>query len=105
MNIESRYFYMEKYNAAFLEVRQIINDIDPIGLIEWCGPEEYDPEVADIVAKLKDCMSPEEAKEMVIQVFTKWFDDPGNLDFYENIGPKLMDAKKLIYSIDISEDK
>ena len=83
----------EEYKEAFLQVRQVVNSIDPMGLIDWCGPEEYDAEVAEILTKLRECITEEEIKAMVIQVFTKWFDDPRNLDFYSNVGHDLMKVK------------
>lgn len=83
----------EEYKEAFLQVRQVINSIDPMGLIDWCGPEEYDAEVSEVLTKLRECVTEEEIKAMVIQVITKWFDDPGNLEFYSNVGHDLMKVK------------
>lgn len=83
----------EEYKDAFLQVRQVVNSIDPIGLVDWCGPEEYDAEVAEILTKLRECITEEEIKAMVIQVFAKWFDDPGSLEFYSNVGHDLMEVK------------
>lgn len=90
------YYYREKHPDIFMKVRQIINEIDPKGLIDLCGPEEYDIEVEDIITKFKDCNSENEVKQMVINVFTCWFDNPGNLDMYLDIGPKLFEIKRLM---------
>ncbi|SFU94303.1 hypothetical protein SAMN04487941_3587 [Pontibacter akesuensis] len=64
-----------------------------MGLIEFCGPEEYDAEVSEILSKLGECGTEEEIRAMVIQVITKWFDDPGNINFYSNVGQDLMKVK------------
>jgi len=84
-----------KYKKKYLAVRQVINEIDPIGLIDLCGLEEYDMEVADILAKLKDCSTEDEIKNMVIGVFTRYFDDPGDINLYSEVGFKLMNIKLL----------
>jgi len=83
----------EEYKEAFLQVRQVINSIDPMGLIDWCGPKEYDAEVSEILTKLSECGTEEEIKSMVIQVITQWFDEPGNLEYYSNVGHDLMNIK------------
>lgn len=87
----------EEHKEAFLQVRQVVNSIDPIGLIDWCGPEEYDSEVSEILPKLRECETAEEIRTMVIEVFTKWFDDPGSMDNYSNVGFDLMNIKSLHY--------
>ncbi|TPE42782.1 DUF1871 family protein [Pontibacter mangrovi] len=83
----------EEYQNAFRQVRLVVNSIDPMGLIDWCGPEEYDAEVSDILTKLSQCGTEEEIKSMVIQVFRKWFDDPGDLSYYSRVGHDLMIVK------------
>ena len=60
-----------------------------------CGPEEYDMEVADILGKLKDCSTEDEVKNMVISVFIHYFDDPGDINLYSEVGLKLMEIKLL----------
>lgn len=41
---------MYVYTPQFLELRKIVNRVDPIGLIEIdCPDDEYDPEVNDIL--------------------------------------------------------
>jgi hypothetical protein len=96
MDREERKHLKEKYKDAFQATRQIINDIDPKGLVDWCGPEEYDMEVTDILAKLKKYETEEEIKKMVVDVFTHWFDDPGDLDLYDGVGQKLIKVKDLL---------
>lgn len=96
MDKEKRKYYKDKYQKAFLEVRQVINDIDPMGLIEMCGPEEYDMEVADILAKIQNCNSEDEIRKMVIDVFTHYFDDAGDVERYPNVGHNLIAVKSIM---------
>ncbi|MFD2248446.1 DUF1871 family protein [Pontibacter ruber] len=84
----------EEYKEAFLQIRQVVNSIDPMGLVDWCGPEEYDAEVSEILSKLRACKTEGEIRTIVIDVFTKKFDDPGNLDLYNNVGQDLMRVKR-----------
>ena len=84
------YYYREKYQLAFLKATEVINEIDPMGLIEFCGPEEYDIGVGDILSRLGNCNTADDVSRMVIDVFTHWFDDPGDLEKYKNVGEKLI---------------
>lgn len=93
--LPKKYYYRENHPDLFLKVRQIINDIDPKGLIDFCGPEEYDMEVEDVLTKLNDCNSSDETYKMVVAVFTHWFGDPGDLDMYINVGRKVFELKKI----------
>lgn len=93
-NSRTKYHFRKKYRKHFLRVRQIINEIDPIGLIELYGSEEYDPKVEDIMTRLNDSNTSRELKEIVIAVFTRWFDNSGNLEFYEKVGEQLLEVKK-----------
>ena len=80
---------------AFDQITEIINEIDPIGLMGFEGPDEYAPEVSDILQKLYSCNTAEEAHTMVIDVMKQWFGGlTGDLALYEGIGPKLMAIKK-----------
>ncbi len=90
------YYFRENYKDAFLKVREVVNEIDPYTLLELCGPEEYDIEVEDMLSQLKNCNSPEDALQMTIDVFTKWFDDAGPLEVYQGVGEKLMALKKYL---------
>jgi hypothetical protein len=96
MDREERKRLKEKYWDAFLQTREIINELDPMGLISFCGPEEYDLEVSEIIAKLKDKQTENEIEEMVIAVFTKWFDDAGDQNVYKGTGEKLMNVKRFL---------
>jgi hypothetical protein len=90
---EERKKLKQKYQDAFMLTRKIVNELDPMGLITFTGPDEYDLEVSEILARLKDQKTEQEIEKMVIAVFKKWFDDAGDETFYTGIGQKLMQVK------------
>lgn len=62
------------YREALAAVREVINRIDPIGLIEMGAPEdEYDPEAADLVRLVMRSDAFGEAE--VDAVWRRWFGD------------------------------
>ena len=80
--------------TAFDQITEIINEIDPMGFMAFAGPDEYSPEVSDILQHLYSCNTAEEAHAMVIDVMIKWFGSAGDLSYYKGIGQKLMEIKK-----------
>ncbi|QHJ70909.1 DUF1871 family protein [Planococcus halotolerans] len=63
---------MEEY----IIVKSIIDDWDPIGLLDLgCPEDEYDPEIRDIVALLPHVKSVDELALRIRQVFIKWFEE------------------------------
>lgn len=70
-----------EYQEIFLEIRKIMNDADPAGLIALSAPEdEYDPEVGEILVRLGSCNSEKEVVLMFADVLKKWFSDDICLD-------------------------
>lgn len=64
----------QAYREALAAVREVINRIDPIGLIEMGAPEdEYDPEAADLVCLVMRSDAFGEAE--VDAVWSRWFGD------------------------------
>jgi len=66
--------------AEFLELRRIINQHDPVGLIAChCPEDEYDPEVETILPRLETAKTWEDVHTVVTTEFLHWFgelDDP-----------------------------
>lgn len=61
---------MDKFN----EVQLIINEWDPIGLMDLgCPPDEYTPEIKDILGQLPEATSVDDLAIRVREVFIKWF--------------------------------
>jgi hypothetical protein len=62
------------YAAAFADVRAVVNDLDPIGLLGMGAPEdEYDPEVRNLVRLVLRAEPFEE--DDVDAVWRRWFGD------------------------------
>jgi hypothetical protein len=81
-----------QYGKLYLGLRSAVNDTDPIelkGRIEL--EEEYDPEIAVILAKIQGCRSYDEVHRMVYDVFVKKFDPPvaGSPKKYKPIARKI----------------
>ncbi len=56
-------------SAYFLAARTVVNEVDPVGLIDMGSPDdEYDPEVEDLI-KWREPVTP----ERVAEVFIRWF--------------------------------
>lgn len=90
-------YYKSLYPQAFLSLRVILNSVDPLKLMDRCQADEYDPEVADILAGLHDCQDPTEAALLAIEVFEYWFNgNPGDRKLYQRIGPALLEVKGLM---------
>jgi hypothetical protein len=64
----------DRYVAALAAVREVVNGLDPVGLIAGGAPEdEYGPEVADLVRLV---MRPEPFDEETVDaVWRRWFGD------------------------------
>src|SRR3954447_2434194 len=56
-------------SAYFLASRAVVNEVDPVGLIEMGAPaDEYDPEIEDLI-KRRELVT----AERVAEVFIRWF--------------------------------
>lgn len=65
----------KKYKREFFELREIINKWDPYSLVEEGAPkDEFEAEIAVILAKLKGRSSVDEIAKLVSEVFTNAFD-------------------------------
>ena len=65
-----------KHGKKFKELRTIINQYDPIGLLDIGAPEdEYDSEVKTIIVQLDSNMTEQQVHDLVYREFLRWFDD------------------------------
>lgn len=62
-----------KYKRLYDELRDILNRHDPVGIAG--EPDEYEPEVARILARSKATGSVTELTEVIRTVFVEMFDD------------------------------
>jgi len=85
----------KQYKALFLEVREIINKSDPIGLLKQGAPDdEYEKEVQEIIAGLNKCKNANQTQELIYRVFKNNFGENtvGNIELY-------IDAAKIIATL------
>jgi hypothetical protein len=62
------------YKATFLIIRSVINEHDPVGLMEaGCPDDEYDAEVTTILARLPRASSVDDVKMILYQEFDRAF--------------------------------
>ncbi len=67
----------KKYGTLYLELRAIVNEIDPVSLKGRLPLEgEYDPEIALILSALRECRSFDEIHRLVYNIFLRKFDPP-----------------------------
>lgn len=72
MNVKGKKYI---YTSAFLELKDIVNEVDPIGLISiYCPDDEYDPEVNNILKLIPNSETLPQLADMIHNVFIKWFD-------------------------------
>ena len=63
-----------RYGNLFFEVRKILNEHDPVGLIAiGCPDDEYEPELGTILPRLRHAGSSKDVQEIIDQEFDKWF--------------------------------
>lgn len=64
------------YGDRFLKLRTIINQHDPIGLLDIGAPEdEYESEVKTILVQLDYDMTEQQVHNLIYQEFLRWFGD------------------------------
>jgi len=63
-----------EFGEKFFELRAIINQHDPIELIEiGCPEDEYDSEVKTIIVQLKKDMTEAQIYDLISNEFIRWF--------------------------------
>jgi hypothetical protein len=68
---------IDKDSKLFKIVKKIINEWDPEGLLSCGAPEdEYEPEIEEIIFRIKNENTLNEIGTIVSDVFTSWFNDP-----------------------------
>lgn len=65
-----------EYRALFDEVSAILFRWDPIGINGGVNTDEYDPEAATIVGRLREARSVEDVERIVREELVRWFGEP-----------------------------
>ncbi len=82
----------KNYRIRYSNVREILNNEDPIGLqAAGCPKDEYDPEISSILPKIDSCNTVEEMQEMIHKEFVSLFDDStaGPVERYKKIAEQI----------------
>ncbi len=59
-----------KYLAEFKRLREIVNRIDPAGLVSGGAPfDEYDQEISELLVKTKNIFDQKKIQEIIKKVF------------------------------------
>lgn len=81
----------------YIVVKSIINEWDPICLLDLgCPEDEYDFEIKDIVALLPHVESVDELALRIRQVFIKWFEIFLSIEKCHPVALKIWEATKKI---------
>lgn len=57
------------------KIKDIVERYDPIGLLDICPGDEYDPEIELILSRVKKDMTAEEIAGIIYAVFREMFDE------------------------------
>ncbi len=79
-----------------VNIKDIINEWDPIGLLPYCPEDEYQLEISDITYFLKQTKDENELGEYICSVFTKAF---GNDTFQRPVSECRLIAKMILKTI------
>lgn len=81
--------------VEYIFVKSIIDEWDPIGLLNLgCPEDEYAPEIRDIVALLPQVKSADELALRIRQVFIEWFAEFLSIEKCHPIALKIWEATK-----------
>ena len=64
---------MTSKNYLYNKIRRIINKNDPMGLFPSAPPDEYHPEIKEIMTYINSVKSADELSQMVYKTFLIWF--------------------------------
>lgn len=98
VTIQNRKHFRLQYGELFKEVEKILFNYDPMGIAfldDSNGPEnpdEYSPETAMILSRLKEANSEGDVLDIVHEVFIHWFSDEataGPKANYQNLSAEI----------------
>jgi hypothetical protein len=84
-----------RHQAFVAAVERIINEADPIGLLQMGAPaDEYAPEIWTIVPRVADAQGPDQVADVLHSEFLRWFGEgtAGPRDAYEVPARQIWDA-------------
>ena len=87
----------ENYKQRFEQIRQVLGKADPLGLVQHGAPsDEYDQEVAKILAQLHRCETIDQLRKSVFAVFLESFgaETAGSERDYQDLASALYQLRK-----------
>ena len=85
------------YKKLFKQVKQLVGKADPLGLLQHGAPsDEYDQEIAKILAHLHTCETVDQLRKSVFAIFLKSFgsDTAGSEQDYQELASALYQLRK-----------
>lgn len=70
---EERKRLKKEYSDLFARTSAALFKHDPMGINFEDNTDEYDPEAATILPRLRECHSAEDVRKIIHQEFCKWF--------------------------------
>ena len=82
-----------EYKRQFSIIKQIVNDVDPIGLISGGAPEdEYESEIVSVISLINDKRDTNKV-DQIISIFNESFgQEVGDSKQYELMANKILQA-------------
>ncbi len=62
-----------KYKHLVQLVKEVVDQWDPIDLLAFCPPDEYDIEIKSICAMIQEDMDEDELAKVIQTIFTEYF--------------------------------
>ncbi len=93
MEMELQTFHTQRdllraqYKDSYERLTALLFQHDPIGIGSENYPDEYEPEVATILPRLRDCFSEADCLQVIHEELCRWFgeDNTGSPEDYETI--------------------
>lgn len=84
-----------QYQRLYSDVESILFNLDPVGISFGSNTDEYAPEVATIIPRLKPQHQIADVRQIIYEEFVRWFDDDAGQigdDIYRLAAEKIWQA-------------
>ena len=83
----------KEFGALFDEVSKILFRLDPMGVNLGENKDEYDREAAAVLPRLKECKSQRNARKVIHEEFTRFFEGlAGPVEVYNEVAKEIWEA-------------
>jgi hypothetical protein len=73
--LDERTHLKAEYGELFDSVAELLFRHDPVGINFEINTDEYEPQTATILARLRGCTSADDVRRVVHEEFVRWFDE------------------------------